>query len=419
MSVKYYLYVTRYFPGPGNWRGAYSLDFVRALSSRLNVGGEDWKVLVFMPGSGPDYEVSGVHVFRFSEWKLPSSIFSQLFARRNRLSFVRKVKAIVGIDGRATCCVCHANTASCGIYALAGKDLDPTCLTVLHHHDLASFGLNTGCLHTCWLHNVIQYSILRRMHEAIDCHVFISEASRRSFLAVPKTDWTVYADYRKQYRGLGLYRSPRIKSSVILHNGVDAEVFRRGDGRVHEADEFVIGCVGNMQVLKDQECLIRAVALLDGMSSRLIKRLRVIFVGTGERLAACRRLAEGIKESVHSLQLVFEFRTEVPHEKLVDFYRELDLFVLPSYFEGFGCVYTEAWCCGVPFIACEGQGTDDLIAEEDRDKWLCKPRDPKDLAQKIHAYLVNRWEQKLTQPVDLKTLVSGFVRQLEDLRVQA
>ena len=44
-----YLYITPFFPGPDTWRGAYSLDFVRALT-RLS----DYDVRVVIPGRGPE-----------------------------------------------------------------------------------------------------------------------------------------------------------------------------------------------------------------------------------------------------------------------------------------------------------------------------------------------------------------------------
>lgn len=234
--MKTYVYVTPFFPSPGNWRGAYCLDFVKALTRLFEVEGcesegEQWKVLVFKEGDGSDYEIEGVKVHTFRAKYLPSNIFPFLFARFNKKSFLKKVetvfRSIFNLQP-STCydsvAVIHAHTANFGVYAEALKLVNPKCKTLLHHHDLASFGLNFGRLRHCWLYNLIQFPILRRMHEKIDTHVFISEASRRSFLAAPDASWTEYADYKRQMRGLP-YRSVKIKNSIILHNGVDKSIF--------------------------------------------------------------------------------------------------------------------------------------------------------------------------------------------------
>lgn len=414
MDKKVYIYVTPFFPSPMSWRGAYCLDFVKALKRALEVKvkdqGEQWKVVVFTEGDGTDYEVEGVKVHTFKAKYLPSNIFPFLFKKFNQQSFLNKVKKVGegeqwNVDD---ICVCHAHTANFAIYAEAMKKVNPKCKTLLHHHDLASFGLNFGRLRHCWLYNLIQFPILRRMHEKIDTHVFISEASRRSFLAAPDTSWTRYEDYKKQMRGLP-WRPAKIKDSVILHNGVDKKIFSRVE-RV-ERVEFVIGCVGNFSELKDPLRLLKAVQILSTRSTSLHgKKIKVVFVGSGETLDECKRFA-----AENGLDV--EFKSEVKHEQLADFYRSLDLFVLPSTFEGFGCVYTEAHSCGVPFIACEGQGIDDIIPVEDRDKWLCKQRDPEDLAKKIGDYISRvergeRVEQRLTEDQDIDNLVGKFQKEL-------
>lgn len=429
MDKKVYLYITPFFPSPTSWRGAYCLDFVKALKRALEVKdqGEQWKVVVFTEGDGSDYEVEGVKVYTFKAKYLPSNIFPFLFKRYNQKSFLSKVKEVLtplfNFNSELQLFdkveVCHCHTANFSVYAEAMKRANPKCRTLLHHHDLASFGLNFGRLRHCWIYNLIQFPILRKLHEKIDCHVFISEAARRSFLAAPDTSWTEYEDYKKQMRGLP-YRSVKIKDSVILHNGVDKKIFSRVE-RVERVD-FVIGCVGNFSELKDQLGLIKALEILNtsvDLKSRPRPNIQVKFVGSGETLEECKRLAREQEEQFRSTPtpITYTFLPEVPHEQLADFYRSLDLFVLPSSFEGFGCVYTEAHSCGVPFIACEGQGTDDIIPVEDRDKWLCKQRDPDDLARKIGDYISRvergeRVEQRLNEDQDIDKLVEKFVEEL-------
>ena len=132
------------------------------------------------------------------------------------------------------------------------------------------------------------------------------------------------------------------------------------------------------------------------------RKIKILFVGSGETMERCRQVAV-------ELGVDAEFRTEVRHEQLAAFYREIDLFVLPSYFEGFGCVYLEAWACGVPFIGCEGQGIDDMIYPEDRKLWLAKPKDADNLAEKIRYYIATRPEQRLTGEIEINHLVAGFL----------
>ena len=397
MPKPIYIVVTPFFPSPESWRGAYCLDFVKAL---MREGTFD--VRVFVPGGGPDYDLDGVHVTRFPTRQLPSNAFPFLFTRSNARSFVASVER-TGIDWRDVA-VCHGHTANFAIYPLAAKAKNPACRALLHHHDPQSFGLNLGRLRHNALYTAFLFRQLRRLHEQIDCHVFVSEMSRRSFLAAPNTAGTLYADYARQMRGPRLFRCrpAKIRESVVLHNGVDTRIFHplAVGGRTSPlpSERFVIGCIANFIDWKDQATLIRAAArvrdekLLDGAAPRLV------FVGTGPTRAACERLADG-------LGVAAEFRDEVRHERLPAFYQAIDLFVLPSYWEGFGCVFTEAHACGVPYLCCTGQGISELTPPE----WMVAPGDDAALARKIAWVRRERPQQMLLGEWRIDPLVSAFV----------
>ena len=401
MNKPVYIIVTPFFPSSSSWRGAYCLDFVKALKKAR----PSLRVEVFVPGHGNDYVIEGVCVHVFSVKMLPSNVLPFLFRRHNERSFLNALNRVgINYDDVA---FCHGHTANFAIYPLAIKRCNPRCLTLLHHHDLASFGLNLGRLRHMWLYNLLMFPILRRLHKNIDCHVFISEVGRKSFLLAPDARWSVYDDYKKQMHWLP-YRPTKIKRSIILHNGIDTTIFNSGDKP--KGSVFTIGCVGNFLDLKDQMSLLRAVDILNHVEhvEHVELGVKVLFVGSGPERAKCEEYA---KEK----EIDAEFRDEVRHEELANFYHELDLFVLPSYFEGFGCVFIEAWACGVPFIACEGQGMDDMIYQEDRELWLCRPCNPEDLAAKIKCFMKNCSVQRLKGEIDIDKLVYGFINEVEGI----
>ncbi len=366
MGKPIYLYVTPFFPSPESWRGAYSVNFVNGL-----LANGEYDVRVFTCGKGPDYTYQGICVHRFPLRYLPSALFPFLFARLNECAFLRKV-ASLGIDLKDVA-VCHANTALFGIFARAVKAHNQQTQAILHHHDLQSYGLSTGIFRHFYLNKLINFFCLRRLHEAMDLHVFVSEKARENFLLVPHAPQTPYTDYPRQLRGLGCFRGPRIRATAVWHYEPDAAFFHPR-GRVPHAG-FVMGCVANFKTMKDHLTLLKAVDLIRDQLGDWQLRL----VGSGPLLARCQKY---VRE--HKLESHITFESECDYTDLPDFYRSLDLFVLPSYFEGFGCVYTEALACGTPFIACEDQGISDILPQPNCT--LCNTQDPVDLADKILAF---------------------------------
>lgn len=382
-----YIIVTPFFPSPSNWRGAYCYDFVKALKQAR----PDWRVEVFVPGKGGDYEVGGIAVHRFKTKQLPSNILPFFFRKYNEKSFL----AALASAGITTCdiVICHGHTANFAIYPLAVKGLNPLCKALLHHHDLMSFGLNNGCLHHVSLYNSWIARQLKKLHEQIDLHVFISRLCEKSFRSFPNIDWLKDDDYSAQARGLVGRLSPvMVKDSYVLHNGVVTAIFSPCVKRVKINGTVIIGCVGNFEPEKGQYDLLQAVKGLP---------VKVRFIGSGSDLERCKRYAKenGIKA---------EFLPEMRHEELPKFYHSINLFILPTWLDGFGCVYTEAYACGVPFIATTRAGVEELIPEEERDFWLVEPRRPEMLTQKIKLFLAHRHVQHLSGDIDIDSLVKRF-----------
>ncbi len=135
---------------------------------------------------------------------------------------------------------------------------------------------------------------------------------------------------------------------VLPQFGVDPAIFRPqaeldGEGRAKQDEAFHIGYAGGLLPEKGLDLLLRACTGLDGA-------WRLTLVGSGEEIEALRKLASecGIADRV-------TLGVRLPSGEMPDFYRSLDVLVLPSrtrpnWKEQFGRVLIEAMACGVPVL---------------------------------------------------------------------
>jgi len=68
--------------------------------------------------------------------------------------------------------------------------------------------------------------------------------------------------------------------------------------------------------------------------------------------------------------------------------RNCTVFVLPSRYEGLGCVYLEAMACSKPAIACSGQGIEGII-HHGTNGWLVPVDGLEELVQGLRTLLGN------------------------------
>ena len=102
------------------------------------------------------------------------------------------------------------------------------------------------------------------------------------------------------------------------------------------------------------------------------------------------------------------FESEISHEKLNNFYNEIDLFVLPSYYEGLGCVYLESWAAGTPFIGIKGQGISEIAPDNNR--MLAKKKDIADLLDKIEYFSNNNSKFELSTNLNIINTIDNFLK---------
>lgn len=106
------------------------------------------------------------------------------------------------------------------------------------------------------------------------------------------------------------------------------------------ADAFVIGHVGRFMYQKNHDFLIDIFA----EAHRKIPQMVLLLIGDGP-------LREGIEEKVRDLNLIENVRFLGVRDDVQDLYNAMDLFILPSHYEGLGMVGVEAQANGLNVLA--------------------------------------------------------------------
>lgn len=165
-------------------------------------------------------------------------------------------------------------------------------------------------------------------------------------------------------------------SATVVYNGTDPVVF--SPGSVPEQPLSLL-MVGNLLRGKGHELVLRAMQRLKDEFPHL--QCRIIGEGADRERFAILARSLGLGDRVHFLG--HQSRAEVAAAM-----RSCTLFVLPSRFEGLGCVYLEAMACGKPAIGCRGQGIDEII-EHGTNGWLIPVDGLEELVQGLQVLLAD------------------------------
>jgi len=173
--------------------------------------------------------------------------------------------------------------------------------------------------------------------------------------------------------------------AIVVHNGVSLEKILRDDQVfIYKQGKRVLLSVSNLIQTKGIDLNIRAV-------SRLINKypnLHYIVVGSGPLKTALLQLSYKL-----GLANKVKFIGRVSHQDVMKYMAGCEVFVLPSWQEGFGVVYIEAMAHGKPVIACRGEGPEDFI-EHGRTGLLVEPQDVDSLVEALDFLLSHPKEAK-------------------------
>ena len=193
--------------------------------------------------------------------------------------------------------------------------------------------------------------------------------------------------------------------TAVVYNGVDTEVFSPAS---KTGPTPSILCVGNLIPVKAQDLLLRAIAAVE----REFPRLECKLIGEGPERRPLEMLARtlGIDDRV-------TFTGRQSRQEVSRAMAHCTLFVLPSRYEGLGCVYLEAMASGKPVIACKGQGIEEVIAHG-RNGWLVEPGNLSALAKALATLMGNEDLRSRLGALARRTVVEQFTlaHQAEKLR---
>lgn len=161
---------------------------------------------------------------------------------------------------------------------------------------------------------------------------------------------------------------------VIIKNGVDLNTFcideeKRKEYRQklgYSDTDLVIGHVGRFTDEKNHCFILELFAELRTIS----KKHRLILIGDGE-------LREEIQKQAEELAIRDSITFTGNVNNVSDYMQAMDLFILPSKFEGLGIAGIEAQACGLPVITSTGVPHDIKLTDNvaflplyDKSKWI-------------------------------------------------
>jgi alpha-maltose-1-phosphate synthase len=157
----------------------------------------------------------------------------------------------------------------------------------------------------------------------------------------------------------------------VVPYGVDCRRFHLADDAKKRPFRFIF--VGAVTARKGIPLLAEAWRKLNPSDAELWL--------VGPTPAKTRRLLSGIPR--------LHVKQAVPQREVPALLQQCDVFVFPSYFEGFGLVLLEAMACGLPVITTTATAGPDIVTS-DRDGWMIEPGDVDALVDRLRTCLASR-----------------------------
>ncbi len=197
------------------------------------------------------------------------------------------------------------------------------------------------------------------------------------------------------------------KKYSTIYNGIELDRFSQTHRfQITGKSKVKLGMVGRLHPYKDQQTIIRSLAMLPG-------HFELHLAGGGDTKQELQRLAEelNVTERVHFHGVI---------DTIPQFLDSLDIYIQSSNVEGFGLGAVEAMASGLPVIGSKVPGLDEVIGQE---QMLFQQNNPDaltkvilDVSESDNHY--SKWSQyslERCQDFALSNFISGYYRTYEEM----
>ncbi|MGN6181657.1 MAG: glycosyltransferase family 4 protein [Mucilaginibacter sp.] len=193
---------------------------------------------------------------------------------------------------------------------------------------------------------------------------YVWKGQRKSILDILKRSAMILPNSQSEYRRVA-QTYPTNSKCRIIPNGVDPTVFAYDP--FIEKDEKLVLCVARIEGIKNQLNLIKA---LNNTGYKLLL-IGAHAPNQADYYAECRRIAaDNIK-----------FIGHIPQVKLIKYYQQAKIHVLPSWFETTGLSSIEAAIMGCSIVITDRGDAKEYFGN---DAFYCDPGDPDSILGAIH-----------------------------------
>lgn len=219
------------------------------------------------------------------------------------------------------------------------------------HYDVIH--VNSGCIE---FQTLVLFVVGNKIEQRL-IHSHIAAVRDKSFLEIMRNFLRRYIARRSTIKigcskaaVISLFGEKAADDAIIAKNGIDTDKFKFDENtrrkyreRLGIENKFVIGHVGRFDKEKNHKFLIEIFKRI----TEIDENAMLLLIGAG-------RLENEVKELVNKYKLTDKVVFAGETDKVYDYMCAMDIFVLPSLFEGFGMVNIEAQASGLYCVLSDG-----------------------------------------------------------------